>query len=130
MGAWRLRPPRSVILIAVDDEAPAAPDKPAEALAPVQAVPSSAPAVPWGIDIKKFGIDYTPIPGGGMLLQMTPGLTHPQLGHVPMAPQFTFRFDQAGWERFQEEIAAGGVKQQAKPRIATASVLPPNLRSG
>lgn len=107
----------------MDDEAPAAPDEPAEALAGGQApVRSAAPPVPWGFDIKQFGIDYTPLPDGGMLLHFTIGMTHPQLGPIPMAPSFQYRFSPGSWERFQREIAAGGVKSQ----VTTSRVLPPS----
>lgn len=108
----------------VDDQPPAAPDEPAEPLAPQAPVRSQAPAVPWGFDIRLFGADYTPLPDGGMLMQMTIGMRHPQMGAVPMAPSFQFRFTAASWQQFQREVAAGGVKSQ----VQTATVLPPGVR--
>lgn len=86
-------------------------------------VRSDAPQVPWTIDLHSSLTHYTPLRGGGMLMQFTVAIPTPQ-GIMPMPPGVRVAFSGEGWARFKAEVEKDGARSQ----IQTAVALPENLR--
>jgi len=84
------------------------------------AIPMMVPTSPWTVDVHNSMTHYQPLPNGGMLLQFTPALVAPTGQVMPVAPSIRVWFSKDGWEAFQREVEAGGVKS----RIQRATVLP------
>lgn len=99
-----------------------------EAGSDVGMVRSQAPQMPWTIDIHSSITHYTPLPGGGMLLQFTVAMPTPR-GIMPLAPAIRLAFSKEGWERFRTEVERGGVKSKIQKATALpATVLPPGVQ--
>lgn len=81
-----------------------------------------APVLPVASVVTSHFEHYQSRPDGGMTLIVTP--TWPSRegdGYVLVPPQLRIVFDKDGWERFQREVAADGVRSS----IAVSREIPP-----
>lgn len=85
----------------------------------------TAPVLPWELALRSAGWFFQKYPDGRIALKFIPTTQSPQ-GPALMPPAVEVIFDEDGWRRFQEDVAAS--ENIPRPHIAT--VMPPGIRNG